>query len=755
MDKRMPVDRPATPVFYAHSLPGCAREEWERLEWHLRRAGALARRFARSFGAGNWGAAAGLLHDLGKYSQEFQGRLSGDYGRVDHSTAGAQEARRYGHVGTLLAYGIAGHHAGLPDGGEADDSALVSRLNNKKTVPAVDNSWRERIALPERAELEAEIRAVLGKGGGFSAAFFARMLFSCLVDADFIATEWFLDKKRRRERGRRLPRPSDLAPLLRAYLGTRFGAPDTEINRQRAAIREACQAAANEGPGVFSLSVPTGGGKTLSSLSFALEHAAKHDLARVIYAVPYTAIIEQIADEFRKALAVAGDDVVLEHHSAAEPPPADETRLVGPQRLYLATENWDAPLIVTTTVQLFESLFAARPSRCRKLHNLARSVIVLDEVQALPIGQLHACLASLGELVSRYGATVVLCSATVPDFKASSVLNAALPEPRSVVPQTSALHAAFTRVRSECAADPLDDEMLAARLAEAPQVLCIVDTRAHAAELFDRLPGEGRFHLSASMCPAHRRQELRRAKAALSEGRLCRLIATKVIEAGVDISFPEVWRAMAGIDSLAQAAGRCNRHGEKRDGPGKFVVFNSLRPDALPRNLADLRRRATIARYILEDHEDPIASGAVAAYFARLFKDSDDMDAEKCWKALADVRDITAIPFRLVAEKFRMIDDDQTPLFVPWNDEARQCIERLSGILRRQTEAPRRIPVELLRSLQAYAVGVHGLEQLQAHVGPLDPEGRFHVLHDMGLYDGATGLRIERAGLRSPSANLL
>jgi CRISPR-associated endonuclease/helicase Cas3 len=755
MDKRMPVDRPATPVFYAHSLPGGAREEWERLEWHLRRAGALARRFARSFGAGNWGAAAGLLHDLGKYSQEFQGMLNGDYGRVDHSTAGAQEAKQcYGHAGILLAYGIAGHHAGLPDGGEADNSALVSRLNNKKTVPAVDNSWHERITLPERAQLEAEIRAVLGKGGGFPIAFFARMLFSCLVDADFIATEWFLDKKRRRERGRRVLQPSDLAPVLHAYLGTRFGPPDTEINRQRAAIREACEAAAHESPGVFSLSVPTGGGKTLSSLSFALEHAAKHNLARVIYAVPYTAIIEQIADEFRKALATAGGDAVLEHHSAAEPPPTDETHLVGPQRLYLATENWDAPLIVTTTVQLFESLFAARPSRCRKLHNLARSVIVLDEVQALPLGQLHACLASLGELVSRYGTTVVLCSATVPDFKASGVLSAALPEPRPIVPQTPALHAAFTRVRSEYA-DPLDDEMLAARLAEVPQVLCIVDTRAHAAELFDRLPGEGRFHLSASMCPAHRRQELRRAKAALNEGRLCRLIATKVIEAGVDISFPEVWRTMAGIDSLAQAAGRCNRHGEKRDGLGKFVVFESLRKNALPTNLVDLRRRRTIAGYILGDHQDPIASGAVAAYFARLFKDSDDMDAEKCWKALADVRDITAIPFRSVAEKFHMIDDDQTPLFVPWNDEARRSIERLSGILRRQTEAPRRIPLDLLRGLQAYAVGVHGLEQLHAHIEPLDPEGRFHVLHDDGLYDSATGLRLERAGLRSPSANVL
>lgn len=679
--------------------------------------------------------------------------LNGDYGRVDHSTAGAQEAAlRYGYVGTLLAYGIAGHHSGLADGGEADDSALVSRLNNK-TIPAIDGGWRERIALPEHAELEAEIRAVLGNEGGFSVAFFARMLFSCLVDADFIATEWFLDKQRRRERGRRWPRAGGLAPILRAYLGTRFGSPDTEIDRQRTAIREACQAAAHESPGVFSLSVPTGGGKTLSSLAFALEHAARHDSPRVIYAVPYTAIIEQIADEFRKALAAAGSDVVLEHHSAAEPAPADESHLVGPQRLYLATENWDAPLIVTTTVQLFESLFAARPSRCRKLHNLARSVIVLDEVQALPLGQLRACLASLNELVSRYGATVVLCSATVPDFKASGVFGAALPEPRPLVPQTPALHAAFIRVHSTDAGS-LDDEALAARLAEAHQVLCIVDTRAHAAELFDRLPGQGRFHLSAAMCPAHRRQELRKAQAALKEGRRCRLVATKVIEAGVDISFPEVWRAVAGVDSLAQAAGRCNRHGERRDGLGKFVIFKPLRQDALPSNLADLRRRAKIAGYILEAHEDPLASAAVAAYFARLFKDS-DVDAERCWKALDDVRDITAIPFRWVAERFRMIDDDPAPLFVPWNAEAHRNIERLRTILAQRADAPRRVPLDLLRGLRAYAVGIHGLERLHNHVEPLDPEGRFHILRDEGLYDSATGLRLERAGLRNSSENVL
>ena len=509
--------------YWAHSPP----EEggrWEALEWHLRRTAALARRFARAFRAGHWGAAAGLLHDIGKYTEPFQNYIQKGDPRAEHSTAGAMEARRlYGDIlGLLLAYGIAGHHAGLPDGGSKDDRALLSRLKGR-AIPQGYERWEAEfrakgIGCPAPDLLMKEVLAVLGgaQNDRFAVGFFARMVFSALVDADFLATEWFLDRgKGLARRNGRQQSPAALAPVLRARLDAMTaGAQPTKVNIQRAEILASCRAAAARPPGVFTLQVPTGGGKTLSSLSFALEHAAAHGLERVIYAIPYTSIIEQTADVFRAALAEAGDDVVLEHHSAAEPEPEKDEKetLIGPKRMRLATENWDVPVIVTTTVQLFDSLYASRTSRSRKLHNLARSVIVLDEAQSLPMTQMSPCLAALRELVQRYGASLVLCSATLPALDGGVRTKVSLPPSTPIVPQTPALHAAFRRVVTE-RAGTLDDDNLAARLGEAEQALCIVDARKHAAGLFGRLPEQGRHHLSAAMCPAHRRAVLAEAQA--------------------------------------------------------------------------------------------------------------------------------------------------------------------------------------------------------------------------------------------------
>ncbi len=755
-------------VFYAHSREDCGPEGWERLEWHLRRTGALARRFTRAFGVPSWGAASGLLHDVGKYSDAFQRLIAGDALRVDHSTGGAREALAlYGRdVGHILAYGIAGHHAGLPNGGEGAPSELTSRLESRK-VPSGHERWRGQITVPPPATLMAEAKELLARDGPpdgrFAAAFFSRMVFSALVDADFLATEWFMDRAKGWARRQRRPGPGDLAAILRHYLAERFGnSPPNDINRQRAGILEACRTAAAEAPGVFSLAVPTGGGKTLSSLSFALEHAARHGLSRVIYAIPYTSIIEQSADEFRTALKAAGDDILVEHHSAAEPPPEHEEEPIGPQRLRLATENWDAPLVVTTTVQLFESLYAMRPSRCRKLHNMARSVIVLDEAQALPLPQLTPCLAALRELVVRYGASIVLCSATLPAFDGGVSTRVSLPRARPIVPQTRNLHAAFRRVAAERAGE-VDDKTLAARLTESRQVLCIVNARRHAAELFSLLPDDGsRFHLSAAMCPAHRREVLAEVRHRLN-GRLpCRLVATRVIEAGVDVSFPAVWRSIAGVDSLAQAAGRCNRHGELA-GLGRFVVFEPARGDAIPAPLKDLRMRAKEATMVLEHHHpDPLAPATVEAYFRRLFAIDPSPakrshDATGAWEMLNASEGVEHIPFRSVAMAFRMIDDDTQPLIIPFNDRANDLIGRLEGALRQSGSGPRRLPLDVVRGLQGFTVGCYGLQRLResGDVRPLDPERRFHVLCSHDLYDKATGLSLDRAGLRDPKANLL
>ena len=330
--------------------------------------------------------------------------------------------------------------------------------------------------------------------------------------------------------------------------------------------------------GLFTLTVPTGGGKTLASLSFALEHAVRHGLRRVVYVIPFTSIIEQTAEVFRQALNTSDD--VLEHHASFDWERAAEARRddgEGPDglaKLRRAAENWDVPIVVTTAVQFFESLFAARTSRCRKLHNLAGSVIVLDEAQTLPIPLLRPCMAALQELTANYNASVVLCTATQPALRQQDGFKNGFPidDTRELAPEPKDLYARLKRVKVEHLTEPVTDETIAARFAEQPQMLCIVNSRAHARALFEairELPGAA--HLTTLMCPRHRRIELAKLRERLKTKEPVRLVSTSLIEAGVDIDFPEVWRAAAGLDSIAQAAGRCNREG--RAALGRTVVF--------------------------------------------------------------------------------------------------------------------------------------------------------------------------------------
>ena len=407
--------------FYAHSFPGRPPGEWQLLEGHLRNVADMARGFAEPFGGGDWAYLAGLWHDLGKYSPDFQNRLKdmndpeahieAKPGRPDHSTAGAQHVHTsFKDMGKLIAYAIAGHHAGLPDGKANDSSCLYSRLQKK--VPdyfSAPTSILQKNGLP----LNLSISLLDQRRFSFQLSFFTRMIYSCLVDADFLDTEKFLEPEKSSWR-EGYPSLKVLERNLHNYMEvlTRRVSP-TRVNSERREIYESCLKAAELSPGLFSLTVPTGGGKTLSSLAFALRHALKYRLSRIIYVIPYTSIIEQNADIFRRAL---GEQAVVEHHCNFEPSEEDRWSR-------LAAENWDAPVIVTTNVQFFESLFAVRSSRCRKLHNIARSVVILDEAQMLPVPLLKPCLEALKELAAHYGATIVLCTATQPvltrstDFK--------------------------------------------------------------------------------------------------------------------------------------------------------------------------------------------------------------------------------------------------------------------------------------------------------------------------------------------------
>ena len=659
---------------FAHSTDRPDRSDWEPLCDHLNAVADRAATFAEPFGSGSLARIAGMLHDLGKAKPEFQAYLQGERRSEPHSGEGARyAAEKLGMavIGKLLAYAIAGHHAGLPNGIVPVRGRPTTPLNERiKQAETLD--LPPGIDLPQLNSPPAPLAGIDEDNlWNFRLHFFTRMLFSALVDADRLETEAFYD----RIEGRQSPRGWNgtlerLREALDAHLAA-FGPPKKgSINAERARILAHVRAKAGHEPGLFSLTVPTGGGKTLTSLSFALDHAIAHGLERVIYVIPYVSIIEQTAAVFRTALR--DDDAVLEHHASFDwDGLTDEAET---ERLRLAAQNWDRPVIVTTAVQFFESLFANRPGKCRKLHRLAKSVIILDEAQMLPLHLLRPCLAALKELAQGYGASVVFCTATQPalkkgaggdGFPAPEGLDPA--EVTELAPDPPRLYEAFRRVRVEDAGG-IDDTALAEALTAREQVLAIVNSRPHARALFDRLEGaEGRAVLTTWMTPAHRRAVLADVRQRLKDGRPMRLVATSLIEAGVDVDFPCVWREAAGIDSIAQAAGRCNREGKRKS--GEVIVFRSGEEFATPPELAQF---AEIGRQVLEQHKDPLSLEAVRAYFRELFwrRGKEELDAVKVGEktgimtALAEAGNQFDFPFADIAHAFRLIEDGALPLVI-------------------------------------------------------------------------------------------
>ena len=637
---------------------------------HLTGTAALAAAFAAAFGAESWGRAAGLLHDVGKSSQAGQRRMRDPQHapKCDHSTRGAQLA--YQQRNLPISFAVAGHHGHLPAGGAMSESdpgrgTLTSRM--RKTFPDCEpflSRWA--VELPALTELSALLRSYDGRGGmPFALAFFTRMLHACLVDADYLDTERFL---RPQQMARGAFQPIDvLEKRLKDYMAKHFADCGGTLNEARKRIRLGCLASAELPPGVFTLTVPTGGGKTLSSLSFALRHAARHGLRRVVYAIPYTSILEQTADTFARAL---GADQVVAHYADAfvDDAPDDWADDVL-HRKHLASENWDAPVVVTTNVQLFESLYASRPGRCRKLHRLAWSVIVLDEAQLLPVRFLLPCLRALGELARNYGATVVLMSATQPELQ--QFLPGTLPA-REMIADIPPLYAALKRAVIRLESDVTTLSQVAERLTDEPQALCVVNTRKRARELYEQLPAEGRYHLSTLMLPRDRRRVLAEVRTALLEGRPCRLASTSMVEAGVDVDFPTGWREMSGLDSLLQAAGRVNREGKRAAEESVLHVFR-LEGERL---FADLPQRAEVARLVFGAHADVTAPDAIRMYFNNLYhvKGEEALDDQRILEAL-EVRD-GLYPFQSVSEKFRLIDDDTVTVVIPSEDDEGNALRR-------------------------------------------------------------------------------
>lgn len=688
---------------------------------HLHGTGELAAGFAAPFGAADEARAAGLLHDIGKYSAAFQQRIRGSAVSVDHSTAGAQEACKRGDLPAALA--IAGHHGGIPDCGNqrhdtADDTTLHGRLRRK--LPPYDK-WQNEIAPPSAKPPAWAV------SGSITAAFYTRMLYSCLVDADFQDTQNFMD-------GQAAPRGggesiSALLGKVRAKAAEYLANPESPVASQRnAALRACMERGAKWEQGMYTLTVPTGGGKTFASLAFALEHAAAHGMSRVIYVIPYTSIIDQTAGVFAELL---GEENVLAHYSAAEYLLAESEDLTPAQyRKLLASENWDAPIVVTTAVQFFESLYSNRSSRCRKLHNIANSVIIFDEAQTLPQNYLMPCLSAIAQLVEHYHVTSVLCTATQPTLAPLFARIAPGLTQREICPDVAGMYSALRRTEIHDLGSISTDE-LCSRLQAHEQVLCVVNRRKTAQELYAALSGSGCYCLTTLLCAADRKRQLDEIRARLHNKLPCRVVSTSLIEAGVDVDFPVAYREQCGLDSLLQTAGRCNREGRPEVGPVyRFQLYGQAAPQMLAQNINAMD-------YAARRHTDLSSPEAIEAYFNELFnlRSPDTLDKKRILPMIKNGVSGCMLPFAQVAEQFKFIETPTRTVYLPLGDGAELCRQLREGKISRG----------LLRRL-----GVYSVECYNAQFNTLDRSGALEllpdgsaILIDMTKYDPKTGLALD------------
>ncbi len=728
------------------------------LDEHLSEVGRLASEFAESWGAGKHARIAGLLHDLGKRSPEFQTHLRGAVaaakredahlepddpsgaagspsarGRVDHSTAGALAARALGPVGELLAFVIAGHHAGLADHQDLKDRLLRKQdllalaLGGASQAPSIGALPSPFATKPHDRADAARLRRRL--------ELWTRMLFSALCDADFLDTERFFDAALASLRMTDVTL-LELRDNLVSFLNAKEAAArDTEVNRVRREVRAAAAATAAMPPGVFTLTVPTGGGKTLAGMELALRHATQHGLRRVVVAIPYTSIIEQNAAVYRQAFGAVDDPrvehAVIEHHASFDP-----RRETGRSRL--ATQNWDMPVVVTTNVQLLESLFANRTSRCRKLHNLARSVILLDEAQTMPPGLLEPTLEVLSELIDHYGVSLIISTATQPAWFRESLGRFGLPTGREAVPAEVRAFERLRRVemRWPRSLAPTPYQQIADAVVAEPDVLAITHRRDDARRLTElcdeRTHDTSTVHLSALMCAEHRSEVLAAIQSRKRADEPVRVVSTQLVEAGVDLDFAVVYRALAGLDSLAQAAGRCNREGLRERGELRVFVADTQPPKGVPQTglaitQSMLRANPDLDLFAAEPHR---------AYFERLYGAA-NTDA----KNIQDPRE--RLDFKTVAQRYALIEDDWSAPVVVRFGRATSLLETLGD------RGPSRA---ILRALGRFTVNVpRDLVQQWLHVGDAiqdESSGVVALAEHVDAYDLRFGLVPERVSSR-------
>ena len=747
--------------YYAHTRNNDGK--WHDLLVHLRDVAELAATFATPFGASEAASRLGWWHDAGKAGDDWQAFIrAADKGNAshgpDHSSIGmlalAHASQNYGEH-PLLAMSIAYHHGGLKD-----PPSFLDRVNRKKADPDITNALaqaRPIIAPHDDLSKKTLFPALLiDKKDALqkrACAMGWRMLHSCLVDADCLDTERHFDAGRWNAR-RTTESPTTLWPLFREQLEDLIArAPKTPLNARRAQMYEDALASSCMKPGFFSLSMPTGAGKTLTGMAFSLNHASAYEKRRVICAIPYTSIIEQNASVYKHFL---GNEHVLEHHSGVA---ARESH--GPEDIErwrrLASQNWDAPVIVTTNVQFFESLFASKNCTLRKLHNIANSVIVLDEVQTLPPKLLSMTLSGLTILVEHFGCSVIFCTATQPAFELDTLEDVVLEkfhpqlltEVREIIEDPKDHFVALSRVDYALISEELGWSDLAAKLfaEESPSALVILNTIKDAHALLDALQEESPesfedvcLHLSTRMCPFHRLRVLDEVKQRLQDGIPCILVSTQVVEAGVDIDFPEVWRAMGPLDSIVQAAGRCNREGllsvghvnifEPEDGhipPGVYRTARDIARGMLKRMPDDL-----------SELHDPATFNA---YFKRLYGyQGEDLDKEALLEHEAKM------DYETVSKLYRLIEDDTVSV-----------VTSPPGLTRQQEQA-RALHLKEIKAGLALRANISALQRYSVSlrrdlVAEYETQGLLvPVSADLELYEWC-GDYDERYGLRDRHAS--
>ena len=685
----------------------------------------LASGFADEFGMASWGRVLGLLHDKGKESNAFQQhirkesgfepdiRVNGDH---NHAYVGGIIARQlYGNsFDNFFVNQIISHHTGLHDYDEID--GIVSR-----DIPSEIDTNIQR----------ENLNKVGFKTVGSDFHHLSRMLYSCLVDADFLDTEAFIDEESSRLRGNKSSLSVLCAELDEYLKGLKATAVSSTVNTIRDQVQQQCLNMSCSDVGFYSLTVPTGGGKTLSSLVWAIRHALHNGQKRIIIAIPYTSIIVQTASVLRK---IFGEDNVLEHHSNVDPELIKDETLR--EKMKLATENWDYPIIVTTNVQLFESMFSNKPSKCRKLHNIANSVIILDEVQTIPVDYLQPIVDSLKTYGKLFNVSVLFTTASQPVL--SGLIEGCNPKASfsgidkvtEIVPSELELHKKLRRVDLEFDNTGKSYDEVAGILCRHKRVLCIVNTRKDAKELYERLPQEGiTLHLSKMMCPDHIRETIEKIKDALKDDRneIIRVISTQLIEAGVDIDFPVVFRQEAGLDSILQAAGRCNREGKK----GKCVthVFSLSKEHSLPKG--DIQS-ANDARLSLCGDLDWFAPDTMFSYFRQLYCRRDTFDKKDIKHYLYNFRELS---FAAAAKEFKLIDDSGKSVIICWKDS----MELVRKLLQ---NGPSYL---LMKRLSKYSVNVNktDFDTLIKSGIVTEPMEGIYVAEHKEQYDEHIGLRTD------------